>query len=418
MQPAIHPRRVAPDQKAQALDRLSRARMGLGWKHPFFFPVLARTVFRISADMPTACVDLKGVIRVNPFFLTQLSDAEVQGVIAHECLHLILLHQDRRANRAPYRWNKATDRIINLTLKLMGIVLPDDCLYAEDDQKDWTAEQLYEVEPECDEQGYSPWVVPVGQGCGPSADGDGPGQDGQGQDDDGEGGSDGAGPQTEEGWRRQWREIAAQCANQAKEAGSTAGSAFAKLLEIPPPRVRWAQVLRGALYRALAEAGRDDVSWSRRSRRSTTTIILPGGVTYKCKAAVVIDSSGSMSDEDLAHCVSETAAIVNHTRVPTFLVVHDHAVQEAVWIQPGARTVVLSQIQKRLKGRGGTSFDEAYERVEDEGRFNVMVHLTDGGIFGDWPDPPRSVRRFVVALLGASIDTEVPATAKIIEADL
>jgi predicted metal-dependent peptidase len=267
--------------------------MGLGWKYPFFFPVLARIEYRVSVDIPTACVDLKGLIRVNPFYLAQLSDAEVQGVIAHECMHLILLHQDRRANRGPWRWNKATDRIINLTLKTMGIALPSGVLYADDDQKDWTAEQLYDAEEECDEQNYCPWQVPVGAGCGPSTDGNGPGQDdkkdGQGQGDD-PGDEDGQGTPSDDTLRRQWREIAAQCKVQAKQAGSTAGDMLAKLLEVPPPRVRWAQVLRGSLYRALAEAGRDDVSWSRRSRRSTTTIILPGGVTYKCRAAVVIDT--------------------------------------------------------------------------------------------------------------------------------
>jgi hypothetical protein len=70
-----------------------------------------------------------------------------------------------------------------------------------------------------------------------------------------------------------------------------------------------------------------------------------------------------------------------------------------------------------MKGRGGTSFDEAYACVGEEGKFNVMVHLTDGEVFG-WPDKPASVRRLVVALLGSACDTEVPQSAKVIEADL
>jgi predicted metal-dependent peptidase len=145
---------------------------------------------------------------------------------------------------------------------------------------------------------------------------------------------------------------------------------------------------------------------------------LPGGITYRCKAAVVIDTSGSMSDEDLSRCVAETTAIVNNCRVPVFLVVHDHAVQEACWIRPGAKSQVHSNIKKRMKGRGGTSFNEAYDRVEKEpGRFNVMVHLTDGEVY-DWPNRPASVRRLVVALVGSSNRESCPDDARIIEVEL
>jgi predicted metal-dependent peptidase len=415
---------VDPEVAAALVKRCKAQSMSLGWKFPFFLPSIARIEFRADNRRPTACVDLKGIIRVNPEFAKSLKDTELQFVIAHELMHLLMLHHDRRGHREPLRWNIATDLIINRTLKNVSdsagagaFTMPKEGIIADENQAELTAEQLYSEIPEPPQwlkDAFTQGAVPVGQGCGPEkgdSDGDGGDQD---QDKDGDGGD-----MTEDQLRRQWRECAAQSQLAGRQAGTHEGNLLADLLDIPPPKVRWSEVLRGALYRAIAEAGRDDVSWHRRSRRSTTDIILPGGITYRCKAAVVIDTSGSMSDEDLSRCVAETTAIVNNCRVPVFLVAHDHAVQEACWIRPGAKGTVHSNIKKRMKGRGGTSFDEAYQRVEDEpGKFNVMVHLTDGEIYGDWPDRPSSVRRHVIALVGSANKTDCPADARIIEVEI
>jgi len=414
-------RRIDPDVAVALVKRCKAQAMSLGWKSPFFLPAIARIEFVAAQFPPTACVDLRGRIRVNPDFAATLKDSELQFVIAHELMHLLMLHHDRRANREPVRWNIATDLIINRTLKnaatAMGagaFTMPMDKnghavgIIATEDQAEMTAEQLYSEIPEPNAQqmaAHAAGAVPVGAGCGPTGPGDEPGDDDQPQ-------------PTEDHLKRQWRECAAQSQMSGRQAGTQDGNMLADILDIPPPKVRWAEVLRGALSRAIAEAGRDDVSWSRRSRRSGAEIILPGGITYRCKASVVIDSSGSMSDEDLSRCVAETTAIVNNCRVPVFLVVHDHCVQEACWIRPGARNIVHSNIKKRMKGRGGTSFNEAYDRVEKEpGKFNVMVHLTDGEVY-DWPERPSSVRRLVVALVGSANETSAPKDARIIEVEL
>lgn len=414
---------------AEALIRRCKAQaMSLGWKFPFFLPSIARIEFRVDTRRPTACVDLRGRIYINPDFAATLKDSELQFVIAHELMHLLMLHHDRRGHRDPLRWNIATDLIINRTLKNVSdaagagaFTMPknekgDVGIIADENQAEMTAEQLYSEIPEPPQwlkDLFSQGAVPVGHGCGPEKDG-GNGDDADKDEKDG----DGAG-KTEDQMRREWRECAAQSQMAGRQAGTQEGNMLADLLDVPPPKVRWSEVLRGALYRAIAEAGRDDVAWTRRSRRSTPEIILPGGITYRCKAAVVIDTSGSMSDEDLSRCVAETTAIVNNCRVPVFLVAHDHAVQEACWIRPGAKSQVHSSIKKRMKGRGGTNFDEAYERVDEEpGKFNVLVHLTDGEIYGEWPDRPATVRRLVVALVGSANKTDVPADARCIEVEI
>jgi predicted metal-dependent peptidase len=403
---------------AEALVKRCKAQaMSLGWKFPFFLPSIARVEFRADQRTGTACVDLKGIIRVNPSFASKLKDPELQFVIAHELMHPLMLHHDRRGHRDPLRWNIGCDLIINRTLQNVAdqagagsFSMPMDDkgkpigIIANEDQAEMTAEQLYSEQPDPPQwlkDAFAAGNVPVAGGCGIE-----PGDAGDGD------------TKTDDQLKREWRECAAQSQMAGRQAGTHEGNLLAELLDVPPPKVRWSEVLRGALYRAIAEAGRDDVAWSRRSRRSTCEIILPGGITYRCKASVVIDSSGSMSDEDLARCVAETTSIVNNCRVPVFLVVHDHAVQEACWIRPGAKSTVHASIKKRMKGRGGTSFDEAYARVEKEpGKFNTMVHLTDGEVY-DWPDRPASVRRLVVALVGSASKENVPADARLIEVEL
>ncbi len=396
------------DKKA-LVERLKKQAMNLGWKSPFFLPSIARIVFVPTLTMPTAAVDLRGNIYFNPNFAARKKDSELQFVIAHELMHLLMLHHDRRGLREPLRWNIANDMIINLTLKKVSeaigagtFTVPSDAILAEDSQADLTSEQLYhEINEPSDamRQAFTNNTISVGQGCGPM-----PGTDL---------------PQDEvDALQRQWREVVAQSQMSGRSAGDTAGNLLADLLDVPPAKVRWSEVLRSALYRAVAEAGRDDVSWSRRSRRSGGGIILPGGVTYRCRAAVVIDTSGSMSDDNLQRAVAETAAIVDNCRVPVFLVVHDVEVQAAVWLRPGSKAIVQARVKTQLKGRGGTCFEAAYDRVEAEpGRFNAMIHLTDAGV-GGWPARPASVRRLVVALIGAEEAPNAPADARIIAVEL
>lgn len=430
---------------ADVVKRCRALALGLAWKVPFFLPVMARVEFVGSRAISTACVDLRGIIQVSPDFAATLKDNELTFVIAHEFLHLLLLHHDRRADRDPLRWNLATDRVINRTLvtvadQLAGpgrvddrspLRVPSSGLLAEPHQATWTAEQLYqaEVEPSEEQQRqHAQGTLGVGQGCGPAPLPDATGTPGDGDGDDADpthapgtppGGATAQDPgQTDSALRRRWQETAAACQLRGREAGHGAGNLLAGAIELPAAKIRWAQLLRGALHRAVAEAGRDDVAWSRRSRRSTPELPLPGGITYRCRAAVVIDTSASMTDAMLSAIVAETVQIVDQCRVPVFLVVHDYVVQSAGWIRPGSRYAVTAAVRARLTGRGGTLFEPAYDRVAAEpGRFNVLVHLTDGEVT-TWPAIPANVRRLIAALVGRGHAAAPPEQTRTIEIEL
>jgi len=64
----------------------------------------------------------------NPALVEKLTPAELEGVLAHEVMHLALSHHCRRGERDAQLWNQATDYAVNPILINNGITLPKDAL--------------------------------------------------------------------------------------------------------------------------------------------------------------------------------------------------------------------------------------------------------------------------------------------------
>jgi predicted metal-dependent peptidase len=405
------------------IERARRVLFALGWKgSPFFLIPQTKVKIRVADFISTACVDPRGLIYLNPGFCEKLSDDELKFVLAHELMHLLMLHFGRQGSRKPRRWNRGGDRAINYALTTIGLVAPESALLPLlPAHQNYTAEEFCEVEPEQqnDSQPYAMADAPLPcAGCGPMK--------GSGDSEDelpGEGEAPGNGhlPSNNEA-ARIWRQIAASSqaivrSAQASGAGTNTGILLARLLDVPPSRVKWAQLLRGACARAQAQAGRDDSSWSRRNRRSFGgPFILPGPISYSVAVAAAVDTSGSVPERSIAQAVTEVQKIVETSNVPIYLVVHDAEVQWQGWVKPGTRR---TQIENVMTGRGGTLFTPAYAAVENAGaRFDALVHLTDGMPCEPWPEKPSNVRKPIVALIGAASLTAIPANFKVVEAEI
>lgn len=80
-----------------------------------------RTITRIDASIPTACVgiDSRGLsLRINPDFFTSLNDSQKGTVLMHEYLHILRGHiHPRHAKKDARIWNLATDAVINSRLR-------------------------------------------------------------------------------------------------------------------------------------------------------------------------------------------------------------------------------------------------------------------------------------------------------------
>ena len=121
-----------PQVDAQARDRLITARIALLLRHSFFGNLATRLTL-INADewCPTAATDGKHFY-YNSRFIMMLRKKEVEFLVAHEVLHVVYDHMDRRGTRDPQLWNIADDYCVNADLKNHNIgefITTVPCLY-------------------------------------------------------------------------------------------------------------------------------------------------------------------------------------------------------------------------------------------------------------------------------------------------
>ena len=107
------------------------------------------------------------------------------------------------------------------------------------------------------------------------------------------------------------RAVAAAAAA-AKAQGNLPG-AFARLAgDIMEPQQNWKELLRDFMVTAM---GHDEQTWSRLNRRKLAVsphVAFPGTQGYRAgNVAVVIDTSGSISQDELTTFLSETQAIIS-----------------------------------------------------------------------------------------------------------
>lgn len=149
---------LSDEKKKEYIKRLLLSRMRLLNNHGFFGLLLMHMIFAMTdTQTETACTD--GIrISFNPKFLESLSDRELDFVLMHEILHVVLQHCLREGGRQPERFNIACDIVVNsiilqenkmdpqsITLKQWG-----ESMHIAPDGKEgyaYTAEQVYEMLP-------------------------------------------------------------------------------------------------------------------------------------------------------------------------------------------------------------------------------------------------------------------------------
>ncbi len=136
------------DLGKQALDeiaqRMLRARIRLSMEQPFLASALMRLPIRPvqgAAWCRTAATDGYHIF-YNPRWVADLREAEMRGLLAHEVLHVLFTHGDRRHERDARVWNIACDYAINYLLIQRGFSLPQGGLISSR-AKGKTSEQLY-----------------------------------------------------------------------------------------------------------------------------------------------------------------------------------------------------------------------------------------------------------------------------------
>jgi predicted metal-dependent peptidase len=151
-------------------------------------------------------------------------------------------------------------------------------------------------------------------------------------------------------------EVARRILESAKERGDVPAGWVRWAQEVYKPRVNWRErlkrVLRGAITQGFGQ--RLDYSFRRPHRRSGIyhPFIFPSlHGERRFHIACVVDTSGSMSDEDLSRAMAEVRGVLEQMRVRVTVIPCDAVPYEAVKVLTRSDWV---KSLKELKGGGGT----------------------------------------------------------------
>jgi predicted metal-dependent peptidase len=360
--------------------RLLKARVQLSLQQPFLAAALMRLPFRQISGMSwcnTMATDGYHIF-YNPEWSTKLKNNELRGVIAHEVLHVVFAHSDRLLERTPNRWNLACDFAINLLLIEQGFTLPEGGMYLKI-YEGLTADEIYEKLPPdlnikfdnfghpntASEQEQSGQIYPIGNDLIPRDDPRvKPLQDMDM-------------PDTEQmgSLRENLRQDSA-----SKLHGRSAAYFKQECMAADEGSVDWKSLMRNWLFDRIKS---DWSSYPFSKKHIHRGLFMPSmGVQSPGHIVFAIDTSGSMSIEDISEIISEIRGFRDVFPCKLTIIQADVEIQSTIEYEEMDGIEIPSRME--ISGRGGTSFEQVIELV-DESIFGskVLIYATDG--FGSFP---------------------------------
>lgn len=409
---------VDPALSKRVAERMTKSRVRFLLNKPFYGTLAARLRLKEITYLPTAATDGKHLY-YNPEFVDNLSDEELDFLIAHEVLHCVYDHMGRRGDRHPQVWNAAADYNINQTLvdnnvgklitaeKLPGF---DKSLPKEQQggpcydpkYRGMNSDEIYDelmkdvkqytVNPDgsiTDEDGNK-----VGQiggmddhlepGSGDDADGEGGGKNANGQF------TDGMTPEERKALQDEIKQAVLNAA-QAAGAGNVPGDIERMLNELTAPKMDWRDVLRTQLESSLKR----DFTFMRPSKRSGE-VIFPGmSRDEQLEVTIAVDTSGSISVDMLRDFISEVQGIMDQYQDYEVTVMQFDTGVYGVDKFTADDGRDMSEYD--LRGGGGTDFDAVWNYMKDHDMEpDQLVMFTDGYPFGSWGDEDYCDTLFVI----------------------
>ena len=402
--------------KEKTRKKFVRARITLLNHQPFFGQIALNTPVIFTDSIETMGVD--GVsLFVNPKFVEEKSQAELCGVIAHECLHVALLHPTRRGQRDPKKWNIATDHAVNLEL-LKAIraddgylmELPDDCL-ADPQYEGMSADTIYNRLP--DDKGDDGGDPGEDKG----EDGDQPGDQPSNQPGNSPGDTGGCGEVFDapadvsvEELEGQIKQKVVQAAHSARAQGKLPGNMESMIDDMLKPVVDWKSKLREHFERVFPS----DYSWMRPNRRFLHEGLYLPGVEKDGTGHIVVgvDTSSSVSDDEIKQFISEINSICEDVVPEKVTVIYCHT---NVWAVDEFEAD--EDFTVRPRRGGGTEFVPVFEEIEKRGiQPKALIYLTDLGCNG-YPTTPSypviwgATDRYSTPPFGEVIDVKIEEAA-------
>jgi len=370
--------------REEVLDRIIIARVGLLLRHPFFGNMATRLRI-IAADewCPTAAVDGRNLY-FNTQFFNAMDNKEIEFVIAHEILHCVYGHLDRREDRDPHLYNISADyKVNNLLVRDRIGTKPKlvDCF--QDFQYDAdTSEEIYDkLYEKYDEQ----QLEALGELLDEHIDWEDKGED------------DGKGPSkySKDELRKIRDEIKDSMlqAAQSAGAGNVPGEIQRMIKELTEPKMNWRELIRSQIQSTI----RNDFTFQRPNRKSWHTgAILPGmNFQETIDICISLDMSGSIGDPQAQDFLGEVKGIMDEFKDYKIKIwcFDTKVYNEQDFSADGGDELTDYEII----GGGGTDFMVNWEYMkENDIQPKKFIMFTDGYAWDSWGDPDYCDTIFII----------------------
>ena len=353
--------------------RLQGAVLRIRGDHPFFGTLALFAELRVSEEVETAQTDGK-TLWFNPFFVDNLSSAQLCGLVVHELLHAALQHVVRRREREATLWNIAADIVVNGMIRSdTHYELPEGGVENRE-LAQLSVEEIYEQLNTGKLSRPSIRLIDLGLSC--LGEGDENGSFGDAQ---------------QAALQRHWRAALHQAGAVATRVGKGFGrrglAGSRELESASQPVLSWREIL----WQFMVATPFDFGGFDRRFVHRKLYLEEMQGESFE--VSIVIDTSGSIGEQELAVFRGEIQGILDaYPQIRGTLFFADASLYGPF------------QFSKDLPfpqavGGGGTSFCPFFEwvdRHEREGNFPVCIYFTDG--YGEFPKAaPESPVLWVVS---------------------
>jgi predicted metal-dependent peptidase len=396
--PLADPAPPTPGADRHQLKRIERALKLLTVPLPYLAGLAARVRVSLDARVPTMGVFASGRLIANPAFAERLTDNELIFVLAHELLHLALRTHDRARGSEHLEFNYAHDYIINDILRIeLGVAqVPAGGLDMPGASKRSAEEIVLHMRRNAPLMPSKTAVfggqeTTIGRMFGPGGRGQSPGAGGQLE------AGDVLGAQREKEMFPD--DVAAQPAQaEAIKEAASAGLALARAVgalrglrgDDPGAASQVVTALRGlyrtpwevVLQRWMESVAPGERTFVRPSRRGAdrADLVLPGRRREGWMLNVIIDTSGSMSDE-IPRALGAIADFCDAVAVDQV-----RLLQCDIVVTSDERLSPEELAQYTITGYGGSDLTPAMELLAADPQVRAAAIITDGEVLFP-PDP-------------------------------
>ena len=392
----------------ETTELISKAKYQLFRGFPFFSYLVDNLTITEMKEIPTMGVDGKGNVYYNNDFIQKIcpnNDIKTLiGVLTHEALHLVFEHPKRGKGRKEMvdnvtLWNIAGDIYINNIILLnkdanIPMELPAEGILPMNDEIEMWGTKIVNISQKTTEDIYDELKQAIkqqlqnqkqsgkGKGEGTPVSGFDEHMDWDKESSDSADGKESTGkecPCRES--EKDWKKILADAQTMAQQRGNLPVGMEREINQLRKSKINWKHFLQKAIRSSIPQ----DYTWGKPNKKYIGEgVYLPSTYGESIKVLFSIDTSGSISKEDLTDSISEIIAISKcYSGIEFRFLTHDIDVYEDIAVYNGNTKKML---QTPISGGGGTSHKPLYEHIKKKGynrQTKLLISFTDG--YSDFP---------------------------------